>query len=56
MTPCPRCGKKADGIHTCTPKAAWPTWPFTRLTPEQMEALLQKMKQQRIDDVGDALL
>lgn len=59
MTTCERCGKRLGGpdhIHTCTPKTNWPTWPFKRLSPQEIEALLQKTKQQRIDSVGGAPL
>ncbi len=33
----------------------WPTWPFTRLTPEQMKELEAKIKQERRDSVGPTL-
>jgi hypothetical protein len=62
ITTCSRCGKRLAtnfaeiGIHTCTPPAVWPTWPFTRLTPAQMKELEAKMKKQRINDADEALL
>lgn len=34
----------------------WPTWPFTRLTPQQMAALVKAMEQKRRDELGEALL
>lgn len=37
------------------PTTTWPTWPFTRLTPEDMAQLLDLLKQQRIEEVGEAL-
>ncbi len=35
---------------------AWPTWPFTRLTPAEMSKLLDAMKQQRLNKTPEALL
>lgn len=38
----------------------WPTWPFTRLSPKDMERLLKRIEGQRhralIDDFEEALL
>ena len=33
----------------------WPTWPFTKLSPEEMVQLLEAIKQQKIKEIGDAL-
>lgn len=38
-----------------TPIDTWPTWPFTKLTPEDMAQLLEALKQGRIEEVGEAL-
>jgi hypothetical protein len=35
---------------------SYPTWPFTRLTPQQMAALEKAMQQKRRDALGEALL
>jgi hypothetical protein len=39
-------------------RGQWPTWPFTRLTPEQLRALEQRRIQQSkqaVQDLGPAL-
>lgn len=37
------------------PIDTWPTWPFTKLTPEDMAQLLEALKQGRLEEVGEAL-
>jgi hypothetical protein len=43
--------KKPD----CKPLDGWPTWPFNRLTPWQMNRLVKRIKQQQINEMEDAL-
>ena len=35
---------------------AWPTWPFTRLTPKEMAKLLKALKDQELAKKQEALL
>jgi hypothetical protein len=32
----------------------WPLWPFTRLSPKEMERLLKKIEGQRVDELEEA--
>jgi hypothetical protein len=33
---------------------AWPTWPFTRLTPKEMQKLLKDLEKQKREQAEDA--
>jgi len=35
---------------------AWPTWPFTRLDPKVMAALVKKLEAKKISQTEEALL
>lgn len=38
------------------PPPEWPTWPFTRLTPEQMKKLEREIAARLRREAGEALL
>jgi len=37
-------------------QGAWPTWPFTRLSPKEMAKLLKAIEGQRLADYEEAPL
>jgi len=37
-------------------QGAWPTWPFTRLSPKEMAKLLKAIEGQRLKEYEEALL